>query len=94
MQNKANFLNALMNVTSSITVDYENIANCKLCENKPNSKPIKANTKPIKANKMPKQTQYKPNTKPIKPNFKGKKMLNLKFCHFSRKTQAPVLSPS
>ena len=28
-----------MNVTSIITVDYENIANCKLCENKPNSNP-------------------------------------------------------
>ena len=25
-----------MNLTSLITVDYENIANCKLCENKPN----------------------------------------------------------
>jgi len=54
MQNKPNLLNAQMNVTSLITVDYENIANCKLCENKPNSKPIKAN-----------QTQYKPKTNPI-----------------------------
>jgi len=36
MQNKANFLDALMNVTSLITADYENIANCKLGENKPN----------------------------------------------------------
>jgi len=35
MQNKANFLDALMNVTSLITIDYENIANCKLGENKP-----------------------------------------------------------
>ncbi|GAH66262.1 unnamed protein product, partial [marine sediment metagenome] len=48
-----------MNVTSLITVDYENIANWTLGENKPNTNPIKANTKPIKANKMPKQTQYK-----------------------------------
>ena len=61
MQNKANFLDALMNVTFLITADYENIANCKLCENKANTKPIKANSKPIKANKMPKQTQFKPN---------------------------------
>ena len=32
-----------MNVTSLITVDYENIANWKLGENKPNTNPIKAN---------------------------------------------------
>jgi hypothetical protein len=39
--------------------------------------------------------ENKPNTNPIrtqsnpiKPNFKGKKMLNLKFRHFSRKTRA------
>jgi len=50
MQNKANFPDALMNVISLITVDYENIANCILCEYKPNTNPIKANTKPIKAN--------------------------------------------
>ena len=42
-----------MNLRSLITVDYENIANWKLGENKPNSKPIKANTKPIKANTNP-----------------------------------------
>jgi len=60
MQNKANFLDALMNVTFLITVVYENIANWTLGENKPNTNPIKPNTKPIKANKMPKQTQYKP----------------------------------
>jgi len=35
MQNKANFLDALMNVTSLITVVYENIANWTLGENKP-----------------------------------------------------------
>jgi len=46
MQNKPNLLNALMNVTSLITVVYENIANSKLGENKPNSKPIKPNTNP------------------------------------------------
>ncbi|MBA7663631.1 hypothetical protein ES703_71676 [subsurface metagenome] len=46
MQNKANSLYAQMNVTSFYTVDYENIANWTLGENKPNSKPIKANTNP------------------------------------------------
>ncbi len=44
-----------MNVRSLITRDYENIANWKFGENKPNSNPIKANTKPI-------QTQNKPNS--------------------------------
>ncbi len=46
MQNKANLLDAQMNISSLITVDYENIANWKLGENKPNSKPIKPNTNP------------------------------------------------
>lgn len=39
MQNKPNFLDALMNVTSFYTVDYENIANFKLGENKPKTNP-------------------------------------------------------
>jgi hypothetical protein len=65
MQNKANLLNTLMNVTSLITVDYENIANWTLGENKPNSKPIKPNSKPIKPKTNPKQTQNKPNSNPI-----------------------------
>ena len=47
MQNKPNLLNSQMNVTSLITVDYGNIANWTLGENKPNSKPIKPNTNPI-----------------------------------------------
>jgi len=50
-----------MNVTSLIIVDYENIANCKLCENKPNSEPIKPNQSQYKANQTqnkPKQTQF------------------------------------
>jgi len=50
MQNKANLLDAQMNVTSFYTVDYENKSNWKLGENKANTKPIKAN-----------QSQYKPN---------------------------------
>jgi hypothetical protein len=36
MQNKANFLDALMNGTSIMTVDYENNSNWTLGENKPN----------------------------------------------------------
>jgi hypothetical protein len=60
MQNKANLLDALMNVTSLITVEYENISNWTLGENKANSKPIKANSKPIKANSKPIQTQSNP----------------------------------
>jgi predicted membrane protein len=39
MQNKANFLDALMNVSTIITKDYENIANSKLGENKPKTNP-------------------------------------------------------
>ncbi len=46
MQNKPNLLDALMNVTSFYTVDYENKSNWKLGENKANTKPIKANTNP------------------------------------------------
>ncbi|MBA7688628.1 hypothetical protein ES703_97113 [subsurface metagenome] len=47
MQNKPNLLDTQINVRSAITKDYENIANWKLGENKPNSKPIKPNTNPI-----------------------------------------------
>ena len=47
-----------MNVNIYFTEVYENIANWKLGENKPNTKPIKANTKPIKANTNPIQTQF------------------------------------
>ena len=36
MQNKPNFQNAQINVTSFITKDYGNISNWKLGENKPN----------------------------------------------------------
>ncbi len=62
MQNKPNLLNAQMNLTSLITVDYENKPNCKLCENKPNTNPIKANT-------MPKQTQFQ--NQPRRPDKSG-----------------------
>jgi len=60
MQNKPNLLNAKMNVTSLITVEYENIANCKLCENKAKTKPIKAKTNPIRTQNKPNQTQFPP----------------------------------
>jgi hypothetical protein len=45
MQNKPNSRNAQMNVSPFITVDYENNANYKLCENKANTNPIKPNFK-------------------------------------------------
>jgi len=48
--NKPNLLDAQMNVTSLITVDYENKSNCKLCENKPNTNPIKPNFRKAKMN--------------------------------------------
>ncbi len=67
MQNKANFLDALMNVTSLITVEYENISIGHLVK----TKPIQSQSKPIKANSKPILTQNKANSKPIKPNFKG-----------------------
>jgi hypothetical protein len=70
MQNKANLLDALMNVTSLITVEYENISNWTLGENKPNTNPIKANSKPIQSQFKANQSQFKANTNPIEPNFK------------------------
>ncbi len=45
MQNEPNFLDAQMNVTSLITVDYENNSNWTLGENEPKTNPIKANFK-------------------------------------------------
>jgi len=43
MQNKANFMDAQMNVTSLITADYENKSNWKLGENKPNQTQYESN---------------------------------------------------
>jgi len=61
MQNKPNFLDAQMNVSSVIIKDYENKRLRQPPKNKPNTKPIqsqyKPNTNPIKANTKPKQTQ-------------------------------------
>jgi len=45
IQNKANFLDTLMNVKSILTKDYENKSNWTLGENKPKTKPIKPNSK-------------------------------------------------
>ncbi len=45
MQNKANLLDAQMNVSSLITKDYRNNGAFAVQKNKANSKPIKANFK-------------------------------------------------
>jgi len=50
MQNKPNFRKSQMNVNSLITMDYENISDWTLGENKPNSNPIKANFRKAKMN--------------------------------------------
>jgi len=67
MQNKPNFLESQMNVTSLITVDYENKSNWTLGKNKANTKPNKANLSQLK----PIKCQNKANSNPIKPNFKS-----------------------
>jgi hypothetical protein len=61
MQNKANFGKAQMNVSSSITMNYEQKTMNYTNKNKANTKPIKANSNPIKANTKPIQSQYKAN---------------------------------
>jgi hypothetical protein len=43
LQNKANFPDDQMNVSGTITKDYENKSNWKLGKNKANTKPLKAN---------------------------------------------------
>jgi len=50
MQNKPNLLNAQINASSAITMNYEQLTMNHANKYKPNSKPIKAN-----------QSQYKPN---------------------------------
>ena len=65
MQNKPNLLNTQMNVTSLITVDYENIANWTLGENKPNSKPIQSQSNPIQTQNKPKTNPKQTQTNPI-----------------------------
>jgi len=50
MQNKPNFQKSQMNVNSLITMDYENISDWTLGQNKPNSNPIKANLQKAQMN--------------------------------------------
>jgi len=50
MQNKPNLLDAQMNVSSILTMDYENKINWTLGQNKPNSNPIKPNFQKAKMN--------------------------------------------
>ena len=66
MQNEPNFPKSQMNVTKVLTRDYGNISNCKLCENKANTKPNKANQSQFP--RPPRRN--KPNSNPNKPNFK------------------------
>jgi len=63
MQNKPNLPDTQMNVSSAITMNYEQLTMNYANKNKPNSKPIEPKTNP-------KQTQFKANTNPNKPNFK------------------------
>jgi len=54
MQNKPNFLDAQMNVTSFYTKDYENKRLCRCVK-----------TNPIQTQSNPIQSQFKPKTNPI-----------------------------
>ena len=63
MQNEPNFPDDPMNVNKVITRDYENIANCKLRENKPNQTQYKANKNQNKPNTNPIRTQTNPVSK-------------------------------
>ncbi len=63
MQNKANLLDAQMNVSSILTMDYENIANWTLGQSKPNSNPIKPNLRKAQMNiSYVKTTNYEQKT--------------------------------
>jgi len=69
MQNKPNFLDALMNVNKVLTKNYENKTLGRRRKNKANQSQYKPNQSQYNAN----QSQYKPNTKPNKANFRDKK---------------------
>jgi hypothetical protein len=58
MQNKPNLPDAQMNVSIFSKMDYENISDWTLGENKPNSKPIQTQFKPN-------QTQFQCQSNPI-----------------------------
>ncbi len=55
MQNKPNFLDAQMNISSILTTDYENKHNWTLGQNKPNSNPIKACPERSRMGQFPKR---------------------------------------
>ena len=69
MQNKPNFLDAQINVTSFIAKDYENVHLLGPRKTKPIQSQFKANSNPIKANQTQFQTQFstKPKTCPEHP---------------------------
>jgi len=85
MQNKPNFLNAQMNLTSVITKDYQNTHLLEHPKTNPIQSQYKANTNPIPEKPKMNVTsiltkdyenetafglyQNKPKTNPIKPNF-------------------------
>jgi len=78
MQNKANLLNAQINVNTVLTKDYENVRLCRGAENKAKtnpkqtqSNPIKPKTNPIKANQSQFQTQSNPISPPEITIFKN-----------------------
>jgi RNA polymerase sigma-70 factor (ECF subfamily) len=85
MQNKPNFPDDQMNVTSTITKDYENKSNWKLGKNKPNTKPLKANLLDTQMNVTAVNTmnnelrtmnyfmQYKPNQTQFKSERRSEK---------------------
>ncbi len=60
-----------MNVTSLITVDYENKSDWTLGENKPKTNPIQTQSNPIPQRDTQyaiRDTRYKPNSNPIPPH--------------------------
>jgi len=69
MQNKPNFQKSQINVSTVITMNYEQRTTNYEIKNKPNSKPIqtqfKANTNPIQSQFKPKQTQFRPADAPV-----------------------------
>jgi len=95
-----------MNVNTLVTMDYENISDWTLGENKPNSNPIKANffkipneckltynkrlQKKRRFRSPKKQTQFKPNQSQSKPILKR---MNVNFCaagYYESKPTFPV----
>jgi hypothetical protein len=70
MQNKPNFLDALMNVNKVLTKNYENKTLGRRGKNKANQSQYKPNQSQYNAN----QSQYKPNTNPIQSQFQRQKV--------------------